>query len=390
MNALGRRAGAPVSRPAIIAIVLVALAGLGFIWFISNFDLVDERRPIGLQGEARRNDFLAAERLLARMGVAVRHVKTAPELRELPRDGTLLLPDRRDALTPDAREQLLAWVEAGGHLIVEDEDHRVPDPILDALEVGRVPAQAPWKSPTVLATLPHAPHPMRVDMHARQTLEAPFATVKVESEHATHLVHFPLERGRVTVLNDIQFLRNRSIGHNDHAEFLWQIVRFQPGTSAVFVFDNPHPLSLRDWLVANAWAVLVSGVALLVLWLWHIAVRFGPVAPDPEPARRRLLDHLRASGRFQWSHGGGTTLIEAAREAALRQVARAHPDFAALARTAQERRLTELFEIAPSEARLILGPPQPRNAGEFIAAADVYQRIHERLARRTTTTESEQ
>jgi hypothetical protein len=381
-----------VSRAAQIGIIVAALAGLGFVWFLNNFDYVAERTYVGPQGEARRNRFLAAERLLARMGMTVRHVKTIPELRELPPNGTLLLPDRREAITPDARARLLKWVEDGGHLVVEDENHRVADPILDALEVARTEvkraepvrpeAKAPTQRPLVQARLPHAPGKMRVDMHAQQTLEAPFATVRVESRNATHLVHFPRGQGRVTVLNDLDFLRNRSIGRHDHAEFLWQIVRFQPQTAAVFVFDNPQKLSLWSWLTANAWAVLAGGAALLAVWLWRLASRFGPVAPDPEPGRRRLLDHLRASGRFQWARGGAPALVEAAREAALRRVSRAHPDFASLGPAEQASRLVALFGVRPDEARLVVAPPHPRTAGELVAAVGVYQRIQERLARR--------
>jgi hypothetical protein len=378
-----------VSRPVQIAVAVLALATLGLVWFLNNYDYVADREYVGPQGEARRNRFLAAERLLARMGIKVQHVRTIPELRELPPNGTLLLPDRRESLTPEARTRLLKWVDDGGHLIIEDENRSVPDPLLDALEVKRVetkrappPGKAPAPRPLVQAKLPHAPNAMRVDMHAEQSLEAPFASVKVESAAATHLVHFPAGRGRVTVLNDLDFLRNRSIGRHDHAEFLWQIVRFQPETAAVFVFDNPQKLSLWNWLIANAWAVIAGGAALLAVWLWRIAVRFGPVAPDPEPGRRSLLAHLRASGRFQWSRGGATALVEAAREAALRRVAQTHPDFVTLGRDAQESRLVELAEIGRDEARLVTAPSHPRSAAELVAAIGVYQRIQERLARR--------
>jgi hypothetical protein len=189
------------------------------------------------------------------------------------------------------------------------------------------------------------------------------------------------------VLNDLEFLRNRSIGRLDHAEFLWQIVRFQPDTPALFVFDNPQKLSLLAWLRDNAWAVLAAAGLLLVLWLWRVGARFGPVLPDPEPARRRLLDHLRASGRFQWSRGGGGALVEAAREAALRRVGRAYPDFAALTRAEQQSRLVELFGVRPEDAQKVLAAAHPRSPGELMTAIGVYQRIQERLSGKAKETQ---
>jgi hypothetical protein len=239
------------------------------------------------------------------------------------------------------------------------------------------------KPAPVEAMLPHADRALKVDMHSRQTIEAPQAAVRVASADATHLLHFERGRGRVTVLNDLEFLRNRAIGRRDHAEFLWQIVRFQPDSPALFVFDNPQKLSLLRWLGDNAWPLLAAAALFLALWLWRVGARFGPVAPDPEPARRRLLDHLRASGRFQWSRGGGAALLEAAREAALRRVARAYPDFAALARGEQRDRLVALFGIRPEDAQRVLAPSHPRTPAELIAAVGVYQHIQERLTGRT-------
>jgi hypothetical protein len=371
-----------VRRPVVWAIVAVAAICAGAVWFFDNFEQVPVRDWTGYQGEARRNAFLAAERLLVRMGMRVRHLKTPPELRELPVNGTLILPERRNALAPAERERLLAWVEGGGHLIVEDENHRVPDPILDALGVKREPVKNPDKSRVIEVRLPHAGEALKVEMHSLQSLVAPQAIFRIQGKSAVHLVHFKHGRGQVTVLNDIAFMRNGPIGRNDHAEFLWQLVRFQPDTPAVFVFDNPQKLSLFAWLRDNVWAPMAAGAVLLALWLWHIAPRFGPMTSDPEPARRRLLDHLRASGRFQWSAGGAATLAEAAREAALRRVARTQADFAGLTVPERRERLAASFDLAPDEAGRLLRPAQNLQPGEFVAAMRVFQRIHERLSRR--------
>ncbi len=371
-----------MSRPALTTALLAVLVLGGAWWFFTNFERVPTREWVGYQGEARRNSFLAAERLLARMGVPVRHVKAPGELRELPPNGTLILPDRRDSIAPDERRRLLAWVEAGGHLIVEDEDRRRPDPMLDALGVKRQPTQPPAPGGLLEVELPHAPAPMKVQMHAVQTLEAPQAQLSIRGKGATHLVHFARGRGQVTVLNDLAFLRNGAVGANDHAEFLWQLVRFQPGTAAVFVFDNPQKLSLTGWLVDNAWPALAAAAGVLALWLWHIAPRFGPRVPDPEPARRRLLDHLRASGRFQWSTGGAATLAESAREAALRRVARAQADFAGLGGREREERLNQSFGLTAEEARRVLRPAPSLAIHDFVTGMRVFQRIHERLSSR--------
>jgi len=371
-----------MSRQVLWAIVVVVVVLGGAVWFFNNFERVPDREWTGYQGEARRNSFLAAERLLDRMGARVRHLKTPIELRDLPPNGTLILPARRNALAPAERAQVVAWVDGGGHLIVENESQRLSDPILDALGVKRAPVKQPGANRPTEVRLPHSPDTLKVSLAADRTLVAPGDAFRVQGGKATQLVHFKRGRGQVTVLNDLGFVRNRSIGQNDHAEFLWQLVRFQPGTAAVFVFDNPQRLSLVQWLTDNAWAVLAAGGLLLVVWLWRIAPRFGPIAPDPEPARRRLLDHLRASGRFQWSAGGAATLAEAAREGALRRVARAQPDFAGLSPAERSARLAASFDLSAEEAVRVLRPVQNLQPANFVSTMRVFQRIHERLARR--------
>ena len=80
--------------------------------------------------------------------------------------------------------------------------------------------------------------------------------------------------------------------------------------------------------------------------------RFGPVAPDAPPGRRRLLDHLRASGRYYWTQGLRSRLVVAARDAALRRIARAQPDFAAAPQAERVARLASLAGISREEAAL--------------------------------------
>jgi len=371
-----------MSRQTLWTIVVLVAALGGAVWFFDNFERVPDREWTGYHGEARRNGFLAAERLLDRMGARVRHLKTPIELRELPANGTLILPARRNALAPAERERLLEWVAGGGHLIVESESHRLPDPILDALGVKREPVKAPGPFRPTEVRLPQSSRALKVAFGVDRTLVAPAGAFRVEAGKATPLVHLARGRGQATVLTDFAFLRNPAIGSHDHAEFLWQLVRLQPGTAAVFVFDNPQKLSLVRWLADHAWAALAAGALLLGVSLWRIAPRFGPMAPDPEPVRRRLLDHLRASGRFQWAAGGAAALAEAAREAALRRVARAQTDFAALSPAERSARLAASFDLPAAEAERLLRPARSLQPAEFASAMRVFQRIHERLARR--------
>jgi hypothetical protein len=359
-----------------------ALLGGASIWLLTRIHFEPQRVWTGYQGEARRNQWLAAERLLDRMGMEVHHMRAVPELHDLPQRATLVLTAPREVLSANDRERVLAWVGYGGHLVVEAERLDSPDPLLDALEVARKPAKDGRRSsePFVF-TLPQAPEPIKAQLYAPLSLDAPQASAGVKNSSATLLVHFPRLKGRVTALSTLSFARNGAIGEFSHAELLWQIMRFAPASKTVYFFDGPRKLSLLQWLRDEAWPALAGFALLLALWLWRVVPRFGPLAPDPEPARRRLLDHLRASARFLWSRGGGDALAEASREAVLRRIARAQPDFAGLPVAERAKRLAALG-VTGAEARFVLEPQRAPRPDVFAGLIGLYQHIHQQLTHR--------
>jgi hypothetical protein len=359
------------------------VAAVALVWFATRLERVPETEQTGYTGEARRNPYLAALRLARRMGFAANELKAAPELDRLPAAAVLLLPNRRQALTPTQRARLMSWVKGGGHLILEAEDVAVSDPYTDALGVRRGGAEreSGKRGPVML---PQAPAPLQLSAAAlgtRTSLSAPNTGVRavVETGWGLQLVQIEHGRGLVTVAADLAFAENRLIGTADHAEFLWQLARSLPDSREFLVFNRIERLSLWRWLTEHALAVLISSAALLVLWLWRIGPRFGPVVADLPPARRRLLDHLRASGRFHWNNRGRDRLAEAAREACLARLSRAHPGFASLPPGERATQLAAYAGISEAEAARLLAPRPVERGAEFIALMRALQQVHARL-----------
>jgi hypothetical protein len=103
------------------------------------------------------------------------------------------------------------------------------------------------------------------------------------------------------------------------------------------------------------------------------------VAPDLPPARRRLLDHLRASGRYYWAKGLRSRLVVAARDAALWRLARAQPDFASASPKEKAGRLASLIQATPEEAHRFLGAAGAMRGADFIRITQHAQRVHSAL-----------
>ena len=359
---------------------LCLLAGLGAAWFYMNFERVPYKERVGPSNEARLRPYLAAQRFAERMDLDADEVRSLPELDALIPGGALILPAHRQALEPRRLTQLLAWVDRGGHLIAEAELAGVPDPLLDLLAVRRVPVEPGTGKPLVIETRDGrrltASLPQRMGLQALQAREI---LLHAGPRDAPYLVTYRRGSGFVTVTSSLRFAQNGAIGEHDHAELLWELINQNTWTPALQVFNSPRRLSLLGFLKEHAAEALAAGAALLALWLWHIAPRFGPVAPDPAPARRRLLDHLRASGRYYWASGLRNKLVLAALDAALRRIARAQPDFAVAPPAEKAARLAALLGTSAEEAGRFLGAAGPMRGADFIRLARHAQRAHAAL-----------
>ncbi len=365
----------------LIPVGVLALLALGAVWFLSAFERVPAKQWVGPSGEALRNPFLAAERFAARMGLRTRQIRALPDLDRLAPNGVLLLPNRRQAIEPRRLRDLAGWVEGGGHLIAEAELPGVADPLLDLFGVLRTAAQPAARPRPAPVELPGG-RKLEVALAGPVLLQAPERDVwfRAGGTGGAQVLTLAHGKGLLTAASTLAFARNGAIASQDNAEFLWELTELSP-TAEFQVYLRPVRLSLWTFLSENAAPVLASTAALILLWLWRTAPRFGPVTPDAPPARRRLLDHLRASGRYYWSHDLRARLVEAAREAALRRMARAQPDFPFAPAAERALRLASLVSLSREEAARFLAPVERVRGNDFVRLMHTAQRIHSALER---------
>lgn len=385
-------------RGRIIALsALGILIFLGVVWFFATHDRVMVKEWVGPSGEARLKEFLAAQRFADRMGMKVTEVRSLPELDALPAQAVLIVPHHRQQLPQSRIVALLQWVERGGHLIAEAEYPGVADPLFDQLGVKRSTAEETTK-PLVVA-LPDTERKATVFMPGGVKLET--AQPDVRLRVGSSVISYAHGRGLVTAAASLRFARNPgwddyfsrmmkrpavSIGEYDHALLLWSILSLTSGREASLapryelqLLFRPEPLSLLGFLREHATPALIACALLLALWIWSIVPRFGPIAPDAPPGRRRLLDHLRASGRYYWAKGLRSRLVVAARDAALRKVARAQPDFATAPQAEKAARLSTLAGISKEDAGRFMVAAGAMRGADFIRLTQDAQSVHKAL-----------
>ncbi len=416
---------------ALVACLL--LLGSGLLRLLERVPYTESRPP---SAEAQRNPFLAAQRMLQQLDVEVVELRAIGS--ELAGDaGTVLVwPYNRGVLpgrTIDAAEHFVA---GGGHLIVEagwwhedallerfgiarhdaedfededfddqdfdDEDfegagfegeHAADDEAwvddADAPEYasddcacgpGHHPNDGHHRSGTLLG----APE-IGFYLHSHDWLSSRSEPIgEIADAGRARLLHLQHGRGRVTAIVGLEPFNNQQLGMHDHAELLARLVNLGAPAQRV-LFMRATPAGFFDWLREYAWRVLAIGALFLLLVLWSAYPRFGPVAPDPAPQRRRLLDHLLASGRMLWNHGQHDVLAGCAAGAALDRVRAEYPHTRWLPRDQLAAFLQRRFRLDASVAGLLLAPSQVRHPASLITLARACQSIHHELSPRRST-----
>lgn len=321
---------------------------------------------------------------------------TAPNA--LPPRGVLLLGCCRRHLSKPARDRILGWIQAGGTLIVEAERSGTTDPLLDALGIERIKGPPPDTGSgkaqqstrtdagrsTSEATLPWDPRALKVHLPNRvvlSTSDTPAFTVG--DTQGTRILGLERGHGRIVTLADFAPIENRLIGQADNAALFWSLIEWRAGTQDIVFALEWDGVSAWRWLLDHTPQAVATAALLIVLWIWRMLVRFGPVAPDPSPARRRLTDHLAATGRFLARRGRMASLIQAERASALEVLAHTLPGFAGAPREAQIQMIAAQVGCAVAEAEALIDATVADTPHGFVSLVRLTQRIQLAVLNRT-------
>jgi hypothetical protein len=172
------------------------------------------------------------------------------------------------------------------------------------------------------------------------------------SDAATHMMQLPWGNGLVTVMTDAWIWQNAQIGKYDNAWLLWYLTQ----DSDVTLLYRADKDSLAILLGRYFPEALAAATLLLILGLWHAALREGPLLPSPATERRQLGEHVRASAEFIRRHAGLVSLITLLQKDIQQRARRRHPGFERLPVAEQWQLLGRLSQLPPQEISQIMRP----------------------------------
>ncbi|WP_426341228.1 DUF4350 domain-containing protein [Pseudoduganella sp. S-14] len=178
------------------------------------------------------------------------------------------------------------------------------------------------------------------------------------------------------------YFDNDALRQFDHGELLLLLAGQSGPHAAVMLVQHNEPVGWAAWLWQHARLVVLGLAALLLLWVWSASRRFGPMLPEAAGARRALIEHIEASGRWLWRlPQGRALLLQAVRKSTEKHVLRRLPELHALGPAERARRLARLAKLPEAQVSdALLGAPASR-AADFTRQISILQQLrahHER------------
>jgi hypothetical protein len=187
---------------------------------------------------------------------------------------------------------------------------------------------------------------------------APSERKLITDRQGGRVVEFSEGQGRVTVVSNFDFMTYRYLREHDGAELIWHLLT-RDGA------DKPHVVlaiyrqgeGLWKWLADHAMMVVISALAMLLFWLWHIVPRFGSLVTSGVAVRRSFTTHIVASAVFLQKRGQWMAMITPLRETVMSELRRRHPRVAAMSDVDKVRYLANLLALDEDRiTRLMLIP----------------------------------
>ena len=388
----------------IFAGLVIIFAALGSKWFYENFEYKEVEKTTNYSSKARQNKFLAAEYFLRELGFEVESDNNrARLLKTHDTNQTILINDYGPKLSPSRFKELINWLENGGHLIftannfqyVKNEDDEDKDYFDDELYgdyknnqlLEKYGIQTQYTNFGDDAPYPYDIFSQKYKLNSGEEINIDFspdtqlidvnnnASFSLKDAYGYHLLQYNVGKGKLTVLSDNHFISNTNIGENDHAFLLWLLNSDQnPSENKILLLYNTQSDSIFTLMWRYAKHACIAFIALLILWLWSMQNRIGPILANKDYSKRNIIEHLRAIARFSWRQDHGEQLLTQSRIACENALLKRYPTLKNMPTEERMLHMAKILDIPPEEVHQALYF-QSKSTNEFINSSHHLQKL---------------
>lgn len=419
----------------LVAVLLVS--AIGIAWLARNTEWVQEEVKGEPRGELLKDGSLMAKQALSRLGVKV---ETPLNLSVMPPPGaTLILASSNWDLFEGRDAKLRAWVEAGGHLVLEahrvndeklgqwipvslkrnhDEDEEATEESTEPASNGDAPAEPPDPAASQANETSNAHTEQDTDEACYRLRERVELTQRFPEQNEllrcawseqglisgrpllwaldtqdgrVDAMRVAQGQGRITVIaGGFRFqplgttgFGNLGILEGDNLAVFVALLDAHKGDTVWLVQDEDRD-ALLVWLWKHGAPAIVLAALALAFALWRGFVRLGPVITPPSQARRSLAEQIRGTAQFLWYRE--PQALHAAQMRALHEAAHNHiPAYAKLTDAEQALAIARTTGADSKALLLAFDPNKPRKQAQWADDLSLLESVRRNLLERRTT-----
>lgn len=309
--------------------LVVVVAALLVYWVARNTYWTTVKVPLPPRGEAATNPFYVQEKFAQALGA---RAHWARDLRLPPTSGVASVAMLDWDLLPDRRQRLEHWVESGGRLLVDGSLITGHDEFATWTGIAGKARTPENKKQNFKPTERCSPHNetgsqdsyLVCEQISDDSLDAHRKLLWGLRDRDSNLMaaRVAIGHGSVTIISGTPF-SGRSLFAGENARLFVTATQLRRGDVIHFFSENDQA-SLFELAWRLGWPVLGLILIVLALAIWRGSVRFGPLAPPTQTARRSLAEQIRGTGQFTMRIGSARALhaatARALNEAAVRYI----------------------------------------------------------------------
>ncbi|MDJ0918884.1 MAG: DUF4350 domain-containing protein [Woeseiaceae bacterium] len=383
-------------RQTTLVLLIILAATLVASWWFSSFERTTRQEYVGLGGEARYNDYFAAEALLEEVGIEADGIATLSPDTWLPPTADTLVLSLDEVMLVEA-VALDTWVHSGGHLVITPgrEKGSLERYLGGALPAEYVTVEFEIEFQDVTAAAEAASEASEGDAYADENIEdddyvwwgdtrielvdASAAVATMEDDYGITVARLLRGEGIVTILSADRMFRNLQLTETENARLLLDIVDgyYEPG-KVWFVYSNSFD-SLIVYIVKALPFTVLALVLALALWLLSILPRFGPPISPTVRERRSLIEHIASAGPFEWKHAEREALASCSIGLLMHTAERRHPGIGRLPLKEQATRLASITGLPEQDIADALATLDGHTPKGFTKHMQILQKTRDRL-----------
>lgn len=376
-------------RQSTVVLLVILACTIFAAWFFKTHHRVERSEYIGYSGEARYNEFLAAELLLQEVGIEADSKSSLTPTTWLPEyDETIVSRLTESMAVTDESTALFIWVSNGGHLVLfpPKDDTQITSEFLEDVGLSITAVEYDYDGEAddeKSEEVDDEPVDYVLDLdNTYQRIElydADEFSATLSDDHGNVVVRRGWGGGFITVIADETYFYNDYIDDFDHARlFLDSVDGYVRSEKVWFVLDAAFP-TLWALIWENGFYVVIASAVAIFLWLWSVMPRFGPAIEARESERRSILEHVAAAGHFAWRHHGTSTLTTSSIAALVHDAELLHPGIGRLSADEQAKILSKISGVpAQTILDVLLSSDESRHR-EFTHNVQNLQRVRKNL-----------